>query len=188
MDRVFFATSNDHKFLEAKTVLSEFGIFPGRLRAKGKEIQSDDVSMIAAGAAVESYRRHRRKLFTEDTGLFVEPLKGFPGAYASHALTTIGLGGLITLMAGRRDRRAEFVSAVAFASGPGKPRIFVGRLRGSISTKVAGSGGFGFDPVFIPEGEGRTLAELSLREKCAISHRAIAMKALGRWLTSTFGE
>ena len=165
-------------------MLSEFGITPGRLRAKGTEIQSDDVSRIALLAAVESYRKFGRALFTEDTGLFVKSLRGFPGTYASHAWRTIGPMGLLTLLAAKTDRRAEFVSAVAFARGPGRPRVFQGCLRGSIALRLAGSQGFGFDPVFIPEGESRTLAELSLEEKCALSHRSLALRALGRWLTS----
>lgn len=117
----------------------------------------------------------------------MKPLGGFPGPYASYVYRTIGLAGLLSLLPGSGDRSAEFVSAVAYATRRGRPRLFVGRLKGKIAEEPRGSGGFGFDPVFVPDGASRTLAELSLREKCAISHRAIALRALGGWLVSQSG-
>lgn len=179
---VWFATSSGHKFREAKLILGEFAISPGRLGSKGTEVQSDDVSEIARDAALDSYRRYGRRLFAEDTGLFVDALGGFPGAYASHAFQTIGLAGVLRLLSGKGDRTAEFRSAVAYADGSGMPKVFLGRLRGSISRSPRGSEGFGFDPIFIPEGGTRTLAELSLAEKCSLSHRAAALRGLGAWL------
>ncbi len=152
------------------------------------EVQSSDVSTIARLSAAETFRVHRRPLFAEDTGLFVASLQGFPGAYASFVYSTIGLTGLLELASRARDRSAEFVSAVAYVSGGSRARVFVGRLRGKLASGPRGSHGFGFDPVFIPEGSCRTLAQFSLREKCEISHRAAALRALGEWLTSGRGR
>lgn len=181
---LWFATSNDHKFREAKLVLKEFGLTPVRLRTKGTEIQSEDVSVIAARAASETFKKYCRPLFTEDTALTVPALRGFPGAYASYVFRTIGPAGLLELLPWSASRTAEFVSAVAFCDSDGRPRVFRGSLRGSLAAEPRGPHGFGFDPVFVPEGSDRTLAELSLAEKCAISHRAMALRSLGGWLTS----
>jgi len=114
----------------------------------------------------------------------VRSLGGFPGTYASYVYKTIGPAGVLSLLSGKDDRCAEFVSAVAYAENPGRAKLFVGSLRGKLAKQPRGSGGFGFDPIFIPRGETRTLAELSLSEKCAVSHRAAALRALGIWLKS----
>lgn len=185
---VWFATSNDHKFMEARLVLGEFGLSPRRLRSKGTEIQSADVSEIARTAALQSFRAHRRNIFVEDTGLYVDALGGFPGPYASQAFGTIGPAGILRLLAGRRDRSAEFRSAVAYVDRRARPRVFLGRLRGTIAATSRGTWGFGFDPIFIPEGGFLTLAELSLAEKCSVSHRGAALRGLGKWLKSRHGR
>jgi XTP/dITP diphosphohydrolase len=182
--RLWFATSNDHKFEEAKLVLGEFGIVPERLKAKGTEIQSEDVSRIASAAALETFRKFGRRLFAEDTGLFVNQLGGFPGPYAAYVCRTIGPAALASLLRSGADMSAEFVSAVAYSQGLGEPKVFVGRLKGRIARRARGTGGFGFDPIFISEGETRTLAELSIEEKCKISHRARALRKFGAWLRS----
>jgi XTP/dITP diphosphohydrolase len=182
--KVYFATSSDSKFAEADLVLAEFGLKLGRLRTKGKELQSDDVAVVASAAAAELATRHHSPFFVEDTGLFVKSLGGFPGAYASFVNRTIGPGGLLRLMAGHSERSAEFVGAVAYVEGSRRPRVFVGRLKGNISLRARGRHGFGFDPVFVPEGSNRTLGELSLKQKCLVSHRSRALRAFGEWLVS----
>lgn len=182
--RIYFATSNDSKFAEAALVLGEYGLSLGRIRTKGTELQSDDVALVASAAASELASRQHRPLFVEDTGLFVKSLGGFPGAYAAFVNRTIGPRGLLRLMAGSDQRSAEFVGAVAYVEGSHRPRVFTGRLKGSIALRLRGRHGFGFDPVFIPEGTKRTLGELSLREKCLVSHRSRALRAMGEWLVS----
>jgi XTP/dITP diphosphohydrolase len=183
-NRLCFATSNDDKFEEAQFVLGELGLKLSRLKTKGSELQSYEVAAIAAKAASELSSRYRRPLFVEDTGLFVRSLGGFPGAYAAFVYRTVGLRGLLRLLSGSSDRSAEFVSAVAFVGDARKPRVFVGRLAGTIAPKPRGSKGFGFDPVFLPRGSTRALGEMSLREKCAVSHRAKALRVMGEWLVS----
>ncbi len=180
---IWFATSNDHKFEEARFVLRELGIVPCRLPSKGPELQSGDPSEVAVHAAVGAYRTSRKPLFVEDTGLFIESLRGFPGTCASFAFQTLGLEGILKLMDGTSARGAEFVSAVAYCDGSSEPRVFVGRLKGRVALRPLGARGFGFDPIFVPTGARRTLAQITLSEKCAISHRASALRAFGRWLS-----
>lgn len=179
---LWFATSNEHKFEEARLALREFPIVLKRLAAKGTELQSDNVSAIARHAAIETFRKAKKSLFVEDTGLFVTSLKGFPGPYASYVDRTIGPSSLLSLMKGIEKREAEFVSAVALCLQSSQVTVFRGSLKGEISKAIRGVNGFGFDPVFIPDGSRRTLAEMSIEEKGAISHRSLALRALGSWL------
>lgn len=185
MTRVHFATSNDHKFKEAELVLRDLGIHLERLPSKGAELQADDVAAVASYSAKEAYAVNRVPLVVEDTGLFIERLGGFPGPYGAYAYKTIGVEGLLKLLASPGQRRAEFVSAVAFASGHGAPKVFRGSIRGVIAGAPRGRNGFGFDPVFVPSGSRLTLAQLQLAEKCAISHRGAAFSAFGSWLRSS---
>ena len=182
--RIYFATSNDSKFAEARLVLGEYGVRLGRLRTKGRELQSDDVAVVASSAASALAARQDRPFFVEDTGLFVKSLGGFPGAYAAFVHRTIGPEGLLRLLPGSSDRSAEFVSAVAFVGSSRRPRVFTGRLNGSIALHPRGTHGFGFDAVFVLRGSDKSLAELSLEEKCRVSHRAKALRAMGVWLLS----
>jgi len=180
---IWFATSNDHKFGEAQFVLHEFGIVLRRLPSNGPELQSGDPSEVAVHAAVGAYRASRRPLFVEDTGFFIKPLRGFPGTCASFAFQTLGLKGILKLMDRISTRDAEFVSAVAYCDGSSDPRVFVGRLKGMVALRPSGQRGFGFDPIFVPTGARRTLAQMTLAEKCAVSHRASALRAFGGWLS-----
>jgi len=180
--RVWFATSNDHKYEEASYVLTSLGIGIGRLPSKGDELQSEDPSEIAMHAAKAAYTEYRRPLFVEDTGLFIGTLGGFPGTSASYVFKTVGQRGVLRLMEEAADRHAEFISAVAYSDGHSRPRVFTGRLSGTIARRSLGQKGFGFDPIFIPQGGGVTLAQLDMRQKCQISHRAVALKSLASWL------
>jgi len=181
---LLFATSNEHKFQEARVALKDFGFRLRRLPGKGREIQSEDVGEIAREAALNRFREVGKPLFVEDTGLFVRALNGFPGPYAAFVNGTLGPRSLLVLLGHTSGREAEFVSAAAYCWGPGAVKVFRGRLLGSISRRARGTNGFGFDPVFVPLHGEKTLAELSMREKAKVSHRSRALKAMGSWLSS----
>jgi XTP/dITP diphosphohydrolase len=137
------------------------------------------VGEIAREKARYAYERLRRPLIVDDTGFCIAALGGFPGPYAAYVLDTIGLAGILRLMEGQADRSAWFETAIAFADAEGI-RVFRGRIDGKI-VDARGSGGFGYDPIF--EVGDRTLAEIPLEEKSAISHRARALAAFRDWLT-----
>ncbi|MDA4128002.1 MAG: RdgB/HAM1 family non-canonical purine NTP pyrophosphatase [Thaumarchaeota archaeon] len=178
---VSFATSNEHKFREAALILSDFGLSVTRIAEKGTEIQSDNVGAIAAFAARQTSSALGLPLVVEDTGLFIDSLDGFPGPYASPVYKKMGLGGVLLLLKNESNRGARFESGVAFCEPEKEAKIFVGSLEGSIAKTPAGVGGFGFDPIFIPEGSDKTLAELSLDEKCSLSHRGKALGLFAKW-------
>ena len=179
---IWLVTGNRHKLEEARAALEPLGVRVEPLRARKLEVQSDSLEEIALHAARVAYASSPRPaVAVEDAGLFVEALNGFPGPYSSYAYKTIGVRGLLKLLEGVEDRRACFRSAVALV-GPGYERVFTGEACGTIAREPRGSGGFGFDPVFIPEGESRTFAEMSLEEKNRYSHRAKALRAAAEWL------
>jgi XTP/dITP diphosphohydrolase len=179
--KFIFATSSKHKFAEAKTILSAYGIHPTMLSIKGNEVQKDDISEIAH-LAVESVKPVRGGfIFLEDSGLYIDALKGFPGPYSSYTLRTIGLTGVLKLMSGEKSRTAHFDSAVGLRY-PGGTRLFKARIGGTITDSPRGVYGFGFDPLFVPDGESKTLAEMDITKKCSVSHRGLAMRQMAEWL------
>jgi len=139
---------------------------------------------VAAHTARNASARARRPIIVEDAGLFIDALRGFPGVYSAYALKTIGLGGVVKLLKGSRSRRASFVSSVAYCEPGGEPEVFDGTVQGTISLAPRGSGGFGFDPIFLPSGGKKTFGELSIEEKCEVSHRSRALRKFAAWYSS----
>ncbi len=182
---LYFGTSNRHKFNEAKQILEPLNIKLGRLGEKGIEVQSERLEEIANYAAKFLTRRSNITVIVEDAGLFIDPLKGFPGPYSSFAYKTIGVEGVLRLMDCGLKRSATFLSVVSFCTPTSQPRYFKGIVRGEIAQRAKGSKGFGFDPIFIPdEGNGETFAEMSVGEKNCLSHRARALRRFARWYLS----
>ena len=123
-------------------------------------------------------------IMVEDSGLFIDSLDGFPGAYSSFVEGTVGLDGILRLLEDAGDRGAEY-RAVAIVDSEGRTWQANGICRGRISKEMLGSGGFGYDPIFVPaEGDGRTCAQMSAEEKSAISHRGQALRGLSEVLSS----
>lgn len=181
MKKLFVLTHNTSKFQEIKAILEEYGIEAIRLEGEKREIQSDDVEEIALSAAREACRPPHLPVVVDDTALYIEALKGFPGPYAEYVYRTIGITGILKLLEKEENRKAKFVTAVAYCDGSIE-KTFKGILEGSISREPRGIYGFGFDPVFIPLGESRTLAELPPQEKNSISHRSDAFRKLAEWI------
>lgn len=183
--QVYFLTSNKGKFREAAAVAAASGILLRMLDRTKIEIQSDSLQRIAGYAAEEAANRLGIALVTEDAGLFIDVLGGFPGPYSSDVFKRLGIKGVLTLMDGITRRGARFDSAVAFCSPRGSPLCFTGTVVGSISLHPRGTGGFGFDPIFIPNrGDGRTFAEMRDEEKNRMSHRARSFRKLSRWFNA----
>lgn len=185
--QLFFGTSNKNKFDEAKRILEPFQIDLRFVGEKGVEIQSSNLEEIAAYAAKCLAQKLNVPVVVEDAGLFIRALKGFPGPYSSFVEATIGIEGVLQLMSSAPDRSASFASAVAFCTPNSEPASFQAVVEGQIAERSIGSGGFGFDPIFVPAGsEGRTFAEMQTEEKNALSHRSRAFKEFARWYSSAF--
>ncbi|NWF95310.1 MAG: XTP/dITP diphosphatase [Candidatus Thorarchaeota archaeon] len=173
-------TQNQHKLAEISPLFQEYGIHFETTSMPKYEIRADSVEEVARVAAEYAYRTLMRPLVTDDTGLFIRALNGFPQTYPAFVLSTIGTGGILKILEGVEDRSAKFVTAVGYCDENGL-RSFVGEMEGTIALTQAGSGGFGYDPIFIPRGESRTYAQLSLEEKVAISHRTKAFRSFLDW-------
>jgi XTP/dITP diphosphohydrolase len=179
---VAFATSNPGKAVEAKIVLDAFGIELVTFSGKGIEIQADSVVEVAEYSARSAASRYGRALIVEDAGLFVTALKGFPGPFSSYVFKTLGSEGVLKLLDGVEDRTATFKSAVAYCEPSGESRTFEGMVGGRLALSPSGERGFGFDPVFLPDGGGgRSMGELTVEEKCLLSHRGNALRSFARW-------
>ncbi len=120
------------------------------------------------------------RIFIEDSGLFVEALRGFPGVYSAYVSKTIGYKGILRLMKGEENRKAYFKSVVCLKL-KGEIKIFRGKVEGRIAEKARGRGGFGYDPIFIPEGSDKTFAEAP-EIKNRASHRKRALEGMKDFL------
>jgi XTP/dITP diphosphohydrolase len=183
---IHFATSNRNKFLEATSVMEEYGIRLAFLGSRGVEIQSDNLEEIAKQSAIASSTNARTAVVAEDAGLFVDALRGFPGAYSSFTFRTLGCEGILKLMEGISDRKARFVSAVAYCEPNMEPICFSGTSEGVLGAEARGDGGFGFDPIFTPTEVGtKAFAEMSQIEKNTYSHRARAFRRFAEWFVGS---
>jgi XTP/dITP diphosphohydrolase len=182
----YFVTSNIHKFLEARKVLAEHNLATAKLRVDAIEIQDDSLENIARFSALDAVKNCKLPVFVEDAGLFIDALGGFPGPYSKYVFNTVGLEGILKLMEGVKNRDAYFMSVVAYSSPTDdEPTCFVGKIKGKIISELKGTEGFGYDPIFVPNGsDGRTFAEMSTDEKNVLSHRAQALRLFAEWYSS----
>jgi len=178
-----FVTSNQNKAREAAEIL---GIELRTVALDLPELQALDVAQVAvakAAAARETLGAPDSLVLAEDSGLVVEAWNGLPGALTKWFLGSVGNEGLLRMLSAEEDRSARAVCAVAVAAADGSVHVFTGVVAGSIAPEPRGSGGFGWDPIFVPEGHTETYAELGDR-KHADSHRAHALKAAREALRS----
>ncbi|MDR1992128.1 MAG: RdgB/HAM1 family non-canonical purine NTP pyrophosphatase [Nitrososphaerota archaeon] len=186
---VFFATGNVHKFNEARCILGGLGIAIGMLRLKGDEIQSDDLQEIAKKSVQTAYKKCQLPVFVEDAGLFIDALNGFPGPYAAYAYRTIHNSGILKLMEGKKDRGATFKSIISYCDDQIlDPLSFYGESKGIITLqehREPEKSSFGFDPIFKPDHNLKTFAEMTIPEKNACSHRAVALCRFAKWYKDT---
>lgn len=178
--KLHFATSNPGKFKEAKELFVKNDLELEQFDIDLTEIQTNYVEELTYHSVRKAFEELQKPVFVEDAGLFINSLKDFPGVYSKHALHTIGLAGILKLLEGVEDRSAYFQAVIAYKDFE-KEKVFKGVCRGSIAHKVRGRGGFGFDPIFLPEGHTKTFGE-DVKTKANLSHRVLATKELINWL------
>lgn len=183
-DKLVLVTQNKHKLAELRPLFEKFGVSFETTSVEKFEIRADDVEAVAHEAAITAYDALKRPVVLDDTGLFVDALNGFPGTYSAYVLKAIGNAGILRLMNNIDERAAKFVTAVGYADGDAI-QTFVGVMSGNIARTPAGEEGFGYDPIFVPQGETRTYAQLSLSEKVNISHRTKAFRKFLDWYTKS---
>ncbi|WP_457612116.1 XTP/dITP diphosphatase [Methanocaldococcus sp.] len=178
--KIYFVTGNKNKIKEAKAILKDFEI--EQIKINYPEIQGS-LEEVAEFGAKYCYDILKKPLIVEDSGFFVEALKGFPGTYSRFVQETIGNEGILKLLENKRDRRAYFKAVIGYCDKDGV-RLFSGVVKGTVSEEIRGDKGFGYDPIFIPEGFDKTFGEMELEEKNKISHRRKALEELRKFLLS----
>ena len=191
--RIIFATANPGKLREAAEVLgpdyevvspASLGITED-IPETGSTLQENSLQK-----ARSLFERTGLPCFADDTGLEVDALGGAPGIYSARYAgpghdSQANMEKLLAEMKDKPSRRARFHTVVTLILADGETHFFEGICEGAIARERHGAGGFGYDPVFLPDAyPGRTLAEVSEEEKNAVSHRGRALQAMSRWLSA----
>ena len=195
--RILFATANPGKLREAAEVLGQdYEVVSPASMGITEDIPETGSTLQENSLQKAQYLFGRTGLpcFADDTGLEVDALGGAPGIYSaryagpghdSQANMDKLLKELEQLISVPDDRRARFRTVVTLILADGEPHFFEGVCEGAIAREKHGTGGFGYDPVFLPDAyPGRTLAEVSEEEKNAVSHRGRALRTMADWLKS----
>ena len=178
LSELFFASSNEHKFQEAERILANLGMQINLFKTTLQEIQSNNLNDIAEKKAINAYDLIQKPVIIEDDGLFINALDGFPGPYSSYVYDTIGNKGIMNLLENSQVRDAKFVSIIAYCDSDCVVKLFESSIPGKISSIIE-KGGWGYDPIFIPDGESKTYANVSDKDK--FSHRAAALTKFSNW-------
>lgn len=186
--RLYFASSNPEKLKEATFLLAQQGIRARSVRMDLQEPRLDTVEEVAAAKALNAFKKIRKPVLAEDTGVFFRAYPDFPGVYAAYAFRALGFSGLLALLKGR-SRGAVFRTALAYCdSASRKPRVFVGECPGTLLKKPAPHGlrgmRFPYERIFVPSGSKKALCAMTAAEKAAVSHRAKAFAKFAAWFNS----
>lgn len=182
MKKIVFATNNRHKSEEVKAILAE----KAEIFCLADIGCNDDIpetgSTLEENAILKAryiYEKYNIPCFADDTGLEIDALNGRPGVYSARyagepSNSAMNMQKVQLEMEGITNREAQFRTVIAYIEN-GDIQLFEGIVKGAIGVKPEGNGGFGYDPLFIPEGYDMSFASLSPEVKNTISHRAIAM-------------
>ena len=194
--RVVLATHNTHKLAELRQILADV-LDPDQV-VGAAEVQAPDVAETGVTFAENALLKAREIAahtgliaVADDSGLSVDVLGGAPGIFSArwagkHGDDAANLDLLLAQLSdiGVEHRRARFVCAAALATPDGAHHVEYGYLHGTLLTEPRGEGGFGYDPILVPDGESRSCAELTAEEKNAISHRGQAFTALAEHIAA----
>ena len=184
--KLFVATHNAHKVREMSQIMPGVEIVPddpADIEENAPDFEGNALIKVRAIAA----KHPGEWCMADDSGLEVAALGGAPGVrsarYAGEPSNTAANNALLLKnLAGVSDRRANFTCAVAIVDADGREHVVVGKCFGRIAESPSGAAGFGYDPLFVPDGHDRSFAELSADEKNAISHRGRALAEVKRIL------
>jgi XTP/dITP diphosphohydrolase len=180
-----FATNNKHKIREISDLLDESFKILGLADVNITDDIPEDAETLSENALFKAryvYDRTGKNVFADDTGLETDALDGAPGVYSARYAGEgrsfdDNINKLLNQLEGKENRSARFRTIIALILD-GREYLFEGTVEGEIIRERKGTGGFGYDPVFLARGYERTFAEIPLEEKNKISHRALAMRKL----------
>jgi XTP/dITP diphosphohydrolase len=181
------ATHNVHKIQEIKRILGSIVTFrtlqefvPGQIKETGHTLHENSLAK-----ALYAHTIAKLPSLADDSGLFVKALNGEPGVFsARYGRTDVQrIQRVLMNLEGQKDRRAEFRAVFVLVRDSTTNTVFEGICQGTIACKPRGDHGFGYDPIFIPDGYTQTFAELGPGVKNSMSHRALALKKVRMYLS-----
>ena len=185
MKKIVFATHNRHKLLEIQEILGGFYQVVGLNELEIMEEIPETADTLEGNAQIKAeyiYDRLGMDCFSDDTGLEIEALQGAPGVYSARfagegCSFEDNVKKVLQLLEGVANRKARFRSVICLIMN-GRKHFFEGKVEGKIIDIQKGKEGFGYDPIFLPDGFTETFAEMPLDRKNAISHRGVAVQKL----------
>ncbi len=189
--QLLFASANQHKLEEIRQIIPVDYVLSGLNDYSIHEEIPEPFNTFEANAAAKASYVHKKTgipCFADDSGLVVDALDGRPGILSAryageHKSSEENVQKVLSELTGRQDRTARFIAAIAYQQNETDVFLFNGSIEGTITYTPSGTGGFGYDPVFIPAGFDQTFAQLSPLLKNQISHRAMAMKLFLNFLS-----
>ena len=196
--KIVFATNNKNKLAEIREMLAGTGFEVLSLADIGCHDDIPETAATLEGNALQKanyvYNKYATPCFADDTGLEVDALGGAPGVYSARYASGEGhdseanMAKLLAELGGNSDRRARFRTVIALIEGgQEEPKLFEGIVTGEITADRRGGEGFGYDPIFRPDGHAETFAEMGHEMKNKISHRARAVAKLVEYLKQQAG-
>ena len=189
--KIVFATNNPNKLKEIQSLIpKEIEIISLNEIGCNEDIPETGDTLEANAFQKAHYIKDNFNYdcFADDTGLEIDELNGDPGVYSARYAgpernANANMNKVLNELKGKKNRKAQFRTAIALIL-KGEEHLFEGKVEGYISKDKQGDEGFGYDPIFIPENDNRSFAQMSMQEKGAISHRGRAVKKLVAYLNN----
>ena len=189
--KIVFATNNPNKLKEIQSLIpKEIEIISLKEIGCNEDIPETGDTLEANAFQKAHYIKDNFNYdcFADDTGLEIDELNGDPGVYSARYAgpernANANMNKVLNELKGKKNRKAQFRTAIALIL-KGEEHLFEGKVEGYISKDKQGNEGFGYDPIFIPENNIRSFAQMSMQEKGAISHRGRAVKKLVTYLNN----
>ena len=189
--KIVFATNNPNKLKEIQSLIpKEIEIISLKEIGCNEDIPETGDTLEANAFQKAHYIKDNFNYdcFADDTGLEIDELNGDPGVYSARYAgpernANANMNKVLNELKGKKNRKAQFRTAIALIL-KGEEYLFEGKVEGYISKDKQGNEGFGYDPIFIPENDIRSFAQMSMQEKGAISHRGRAVKKLVAYLNN----
>ncbi|MFV0217733.1 RdgB/HAM1 family non-canonical purine NTP pyrophosphatase [Empedobacter falsenii] len=187
---LIFATHNNNKVKEVTKMLPSYLSMKSLTAIDFFEEIEETGETFEENALLKAktiFNKTGKNVFADDSGLVIEALDGAPGVYSARYAGTgkdeDNIAKALKELDGKTNRKAYFISIFCLILN-GKEYFFEGRVNGTIATEIRGDNGFGYDPIFIPDGFSKSFAQMTLEEKNAISHRGKAIGKLNNFLTN----
>jgi XTP/dITP diphosphohydrolase len=187
--KIIFASQNEHKIKEIRSILGNSFTLLSLNEININEDIPEDELFLEGNALAKARYVHKvtgMNVFADDTGLEIDALNGSPGVHSARFAgenkdSSANINKVLNLLENNENRKARFRTVIALIL-ENKEYLFEGIADGTIINEKRGNEGFGYDPIFIPEGNAKTFAEIGLNEKNRVSHRAKAFERLKEFL------